>query len=283
LPKQDISLADLEQLAAESVLTRLTVTGVQKKLSLALEKNRQAVRFTIVGLWGDFILKPPSREYPELPENEDTTMRLASLFGIECVPHAMIRLRSGELAYITRRIDRDRAACKLAMEDFCQLGERLTEDKYKGSYERCGALIRRYSSRPGLDAYDFLNRLLFCFLTGNADMHLKNFSLLELGGGFVLAPAYDMVATVLIIADDAEETALTLNGKKSRIRFDDFHAMAKALGLTDAQWKRLIFLYEKMPFDRIGEVLGHSSLSLESQERYRALIAARWNRLFPQG
>jgi serine/threonine-protein kinase HipA len=223
------SLGELKEQAAKSVLSRITVAGVQKKLSLGVEKKGKDARFVIVGLWGGFILKPPADEYPFLPENEDTVMRLASLAGIPVVPHAMIRLASGELAYSSKRTDRDAKGGKFAMEDFCQLSERLTEDKYKGSIERIGKLLRGYSVYPGLDAVDLFERAVFNFIVGNGDMHLKNYSLIETPDGMRLSPAYDLVSTALAIPDDPEESALTVNGKKSKLGRVDFEALGERL------------------------------------------------------
>jgi serine/threonine-protein kinase HipA len=228
-PKLTVSLKDLRRYAAESVLARITVTGVQKKLSLAQEGKGAKARLTIVGLWGSYILKPPPEEYPNLPENEDAVMRLAGISGISTVPHALIRLASGELSFICKRIDRTHEGRKLTMEDFCQVSERLTEDKYRGSVERVGKLLRQYSVYPGLDVVDFFERVVFCYLTGNSDMHLKNYSLIETGAGMRLAPAYDLLSTVLVIPDDSEETALTINGKKSNLAVKDFDSCAASL------------------------------------------------------
>lgn len=279
LPHLDLTLDSLERYAAESVLARTTVPGVQKKLSLHLETSRNETRLTIVGLWGNFILKPPTAEYPELPENEDAVMHLAAFFGIECVPHALIRLRSGELAYIARRIDRDKAGHKIAMEDFCQLDGRLTEDKYKGSCERCGRVIRQYSTRPGLDAWDLMNRLLFCFITGNADMHLKNFSLIETASGHVLSPAYDLVSTMLAIQDDPEETALALNGKKARLKLSDFEQLAGKLELPARSWERLVSRYQAVTQDEITGLVQAAFLSPNMKSKLQGIIVTRLERL----
>ncbi len=166
------------ELAMQIIKSQTTVTGVQPKLSVELAKgaNKQEPgRFTIVGLWGGYILKPPTLNYPQLPEVEDLTMHLAGIAKINVVPHSLIRLKSGNLAYITKRIDRTKQG-KLAMEDMCQLTERLTEDKYQGSCEQVAKTIIKYSVNPVLDVVNFFEQVLFSFLTGNADMHLKNFS-----------------------------------------------------------------------------------------------------------
>jgi len=198
---------------------------VQPKLSLEIEKIKAKDvpdRFTIVGLWGGYILKPPSIQYKELPELEDLTMHLAGIAGIETVPHALIKMRSGSLAYITKRVDRN-GNDKVHMEDMCQLTERLTEHKYKGSYEQIGKAILKFSENPYLDVIYFFEQSIFSFLTGNADMHLKNFSLINSSKtGYTLCPAYDMVPSALLVEGDTEELALNLNGKKQKLTLNDF-------------------------------------------------------------
>lgn len=237
-PELPYSEDQLEPLAEEVIKSQSTVTGVQPKISLhltATNKSNAVKRFTIVGLWGGYILKPPTPNYPQLPEVEDLTMHLAGLAKIKVVPHSLIRLQSGNLAYITRRVDRVKKE-KVHMEDMCQLTERLTEDKYHGSYEQIAKAIQRYSVNPGLDVVNFLELVVFSFLTGNADMHLKNFSLIHQPLiGPVLAPAYDLVATALVNPDDDEDLALTLNGKKKKIKKEDFVAAFNTLKLDEKQ------------------------------------------------
>lgn len=217
------------QLAEQVIKSQKTVTGVQPKLSLGLSNEIDASeRFTIVGLWGEYILKPQTELYPNLPEIEDLTMHLAELSKIKTVQHSLIKLKSGQLAYITKRIDRNNGK-KLHMEDMCQLTERLTEHKYKGSHEQVSKAIKKYSANPGLDVTDFYELVLFCFLTGNNDMHLKNFSLLKRNMKYDLCPAYDLVASELAVEGDDEDLALNLNGKKKEIKRKDFEtAMARA-------------------------------------------------------
>lgn len=228
----------LEKLAEEVIKSQTSVTGVQPKLSLHITSgdDRSGVkRFTIVGLWGGYILKPPTPKYPQLPEVEDLTMHLASIAKINVVSHSLIRLQSGNLAYITKRIDRVKKE-KLHMEDMCQLTERLTEDKYYGSYEQIAKAIQKYSVNPGLDIVNYFELVLFSFLTGNSDMHLKNFSLIKQPGlGMIFSPAYDLVATTLVNPADQEELALTLNGKKKNIKKADFIAAFKTTKLDEKQ------------------------------------------------
>ena len=169
---------DIGELAKQVVRSQTTLTGVQAKLSLDVNRGgkNEPDRFTIVGLWGRFILKPQTDRYRCLPEIEDLTMHLAEAARIAVVPHGMIRFADGELCYITRRIDRTPDGGKVAMEDMCQLSERLTEYKYKGSYEKIAKVISRYSSVPQLDIVNYWEVVVFSWLTGNSDIHLKNFA-----------------------------------------------------------------------------------------------------------
>lgn len=235
-PALALSTDRMQELAKDIVLRSVTVTGVQPKLSLTIDKepgDPKKSRFTIVGLWGHYILKPPTPEFPFLPENEDLTMHLAGLFGLPTAEHSLIRLESGELAYITKRFDRS-GQQKLPMEDMCQLTETLTSDKYHSSMEKIGKCIWSFASRPGLAAISFFEMVLFAYLTGNADMHLKNFSLLtQTDDEIVMAPAYDLVCTKIIIPDDKEESALTINGRKSNLARRDFDALANNLKIPE--------------------------------------------------
>lgn len=273
-PRLEAALSDIKEFAATTVLSRITVTGVQKKLSLGIEKQGKDARLTIAGLRGKFILKPPVEEYPYLPENEDAVMRFASAVGIPVVPHALVRLASGEHAYISKRIDRDAGGKKLAMEDFCQLSERLTEDKYKGSVERIGKLIRRYSAFPGLDAIDLFERVVFNFVCGNSDMDLKNYSLIETHDGMRLAPAYDLVSTMLVIPDDPEESALAINGKKSNLEKNDFDSLGSYLGIPEMVVKKI---FKKMVLrrDAVAAIISNSSLVPQQQQMLLGLIDTR--------
>ena len=264
--------ADIESLALEVVRSQVTITGVQPKLSVELEKGKGGEkRFTIVGLWGEYILKPQTEQYPSLPENEDLTMHLASLARIKTVPHSLIRFQDGSLAYITKRIDRDKKGVKISMEDMCQLTEKLTEQKYKGSHEQIAKKIVEFSAYPVLDLINYFEVLLFCYLTGNADMHLKNFSLYKKVGECVLAPAYDLLSTKLVIPQDNEELALTLNGKKSKLKKVDFDSLLKTMKVDDKAIENVYDKFRKV----IPEWLlfiDSSFLPDEMKEQYKTLI-----------
>lgn len=233
-PLLPYSKADIESLALEVVRSQVTITGVQPKLSVDLKKEKGGEkRFTIVGLWGGYILKPQTEQYTNLPENEDLTMHLARLAKINTVPHSLIRFKDGSLAYITKRIDRDKKGNKIPMEDMCQLTEKLTEQKYKGSHEQIAKKIVEFSAYPVLDLINYVEVLLFCYLTGNADMHLKNFSLYKKIKETTLTPAYDLLSTKLVIPEDTEELALTLNGKKRKLKRSDFDNLLKTMKVED--------------------------------------------------
>lgn len=233
-PLLPYSKADIESLALEVVRSQVTITGVQPKLSVDLKKEKGGEkRFTIVGLWGGYILKPQTEQYANLPENEDLTMHLARLAKINTVPHSLIRFKDGSLAYITKRIDRDKKGNKIPMEDMCQLTEKLTEQKYKGSHEQIAKKIVEFSAYPVLDLINYVEILLFCYLTGNADMHLKNFSLYKKIKETTLTPAYDLLSTKLVIPEDTEELALTLNGKKRKLKRSDFDNLLKTMKAED--------------------------------------------------
>ncbi|MFV0146146.1 HipA domain-containing protein [Empedobacter falsenii] len=233
-PLIEFDSKQLEELAKKLIVKSVAVTGVQPKLSLNLisDINKQS-RFTIVDLEGNFILKPASKEYIDLPENEDLTMHLAELVKIKTAKHTLIRLKSGELAYLTKRFDRKNED-KIAVEDFCQLTENLTEHKYRGSIEKIGKLIYKLTKNSGFEAQKLFEIVLFNYLTANADMHLKNYSLIENDfNEYELSPAYDLLNTLLLIPDDREESALTINGKKNRLKIEDFNQLAKTLKIPN--------------------------------------------------
>jgi len=281
VPLLEFTEEQMLELADQVIKSKIAVTGVQPKLSLEILRDKEKhsdKRFTIVGLWGGYILKPPTKQFSFLPELEDLTMNLATVSKINTVPHSLIRLKNGKLAYITKRIDRVKGK-KIHMEDMCQLTERMTEFKYRGSYEQIGKTILKYSSNPGLDLINFFEQVVFSFLTGNADMHLKNFSLINQPGlGHVLTPAYDMLSTALVMEEDDEDLALTLNAKKKKIRRKDFEASFKLFEIPQKAQDKIFAKFQKtIPswFDLI-EV---SFLPQEMKEQYIALIHERVNRL----
>lgn len=281
-PKLDFDRGSISKLATEVIKSQTTLTGVQPKLSLDIDRGKSGVpkRFTVVGLWGRFILKPQSDRYRHLPELEDLTMHLAEIARIDVVPHGLIRMPDDELCYITRRIDRTNQGEKLPMEDFCQISNRLTEHKYKGSHEQVAKLISEYSSRPTFDVLNYWEVVLFSWLVGNSDMHLKNFSLYRplIGRGYQLTPAYDLLSTKLVLPKDTEELALTLNGKKRKLDKRDFVEAMKGSGISDKVIENVFAKFCSMINPWI-EVIKTSFLPNGLKEQYQELISNHIKRL----
>lgn len=274
-PALPYTKADIESLALEVVRSQVTITGVQPKLSIDLSKEKEGEkRFTIVGLWGGYILKPQTEQYLNLPENEDLSMHLAKLAKIKTVPHSLIRFKDGSLAYITKRIDRDKKGNKIPMEDMCQLTEKLTEQKYKGSHEQIAKKIVEFSAYPVLDLINYFEVLLFCYLTGNADMHLKNFSLYKGTGEYTFTPAYDLLSTKLVIPEDNEELALTLNGKKRKLKKSDFNNLLKTFKVDEKAIENVYDKFRKI-LPQWNDFIDVSFLPEQMKEEYKYLIQNR--------
>jgi len=270
-------LSDMEKLAKESVALSVTVPGVQPKLSLgwlktAFENGHQG-RLTIMNaLEGRYILKPPNVDYPQMPENEHLSMKLAELFKISIVPVNLIRLLSGELCFITKRIDRNADGSKNHLIDFLQILE--LSDKYKGTMEALGKEIGELSSNTLLDKFRFFESSVFNFIIGNSDMHLKNYSMLLSDMGWMLSPFYDLLNVKMILPKDQEDTALLLGGKKQSLKRGDFDRLAAVLKLNEKQihtvYKRLI------PWlNEANQLIDRSFLNPDKQNAYKTLIAER--------
>lgn len=268
---------EISKLAQVVVANRTTVTGVQAKLSMDLEHDETGApqRLTIVGVMGRYILKPQTERFTCLPEMEDLTMHLAEAARIATVPHSLIRFADGELNYITRRIDRMDDGRKLAMEDFCQLSDHLTEQKYNGSYEMIASLIKKFSTAPMLDLVNFWEQVVFAWIVGNADMHLKNFSLIcQKHGKYVLTPTYDQVSTAIVMPEDTEELALTLNGWKKKLMREDFMEGMLSSGLDEVVAKRILDRFQKHQ-NKWNEIIEASFINNEQKEQLKMLISNR--------
>ena len=279
IPELDIDNATLELLAAESTNKGYTIPGVQKKLSLHLMSAGKQPCLTLVNYPTGYIVKPQVDDFRALPEAEQLVMSMADAAGISTVPHALVK-GNGSLAYITKRVDRvfGKSSMKmLAMEDFCQLDLRLTQDKYRGSYERCAKVIERYSSRKGLDLAELFYRIVFNFITGNSDMHLKNFSLIETeegSGSYMLSPAYDLLPVNVIMPEDKEQTALALNGKKQNIRRKDFLVFADECGVSVVSAEKMIKKLVSLK-PRFTAMCEESLLPEDMRESFASLIEKR--------
>lgn len=284
-PLLDFNDQEIEHLALELINQKIGIPGVQKKLSLFLERskkeNSQPSRLTIIGyLAGDYILKPPTKEFPYMPELEDLTMHLADIAKIKVALHSLVPMKNGALAYITKRFDR-KGKQKIAVEDLCQLSLKLTEQKYRSSSENIGKIIYQHASTPGEEILNLFQLILFCFLVGNADMHLKNFSLLtEDSNNITLSPCYDLLSTRLLIPEhiDPEELALPVNGKKRNIRRKDFIAFGENLKIPPKVIERTI---ESM-IENIGQweaKIQKSFISETLKAQYLELIWKRKSKL----
>ena len=279
-PKMPYSIDQMDELAEKVIQRSVAVPGVQAKLSMSLIKETREnsdTRLTVVGaLGGNYIFKPPSAKYPEMPQNEHVTMRIAEAFNIRVVPSSLIRLVSGELSYITKRIDRTDKGEKIHMLDMFQITEAF--DKYKSSMEKVGKAIHSYSENTLLDKIFYFELSLFCFLTGNNDMHLKNFSMIHSAHGWVLAPAYDLLNVSIILPEDKEEIALTLDGKKKKLKKENFMNLGKGLDLTEKQidsaFKRMIKNKSKAI-----EWIDKSFLSNDMKSAYKEILESRYTQL----
>ena len=273
-PSLDYTRAQMDELAAQVIRSQTTLTGVQPKLSLNLDKHKDSQKLTIVGLWGDYIFKPQTERFAMLPENEDLTMHLAEIAKIKIVPHTLIRMKDGSIGYLTKRIDRKADGEKIAMEDMCQLTERQTEHKYRSSYEQIGKAIRKYSTNAQLDMVDFLELVYFSWLTGNNDMHLKNFSLYSPAGEPVLTPAYDLLNAAISNPVDDKELALNLNGKKKRMKDADFKNAYRTCGVPEIVFDRVKKKYVDL-LPKFEEEIHASFLSDEIKTLYIELLHRR--------
>jgi len=279
-PVIEYSLDQMDELAKNVVERSVAVPGVQAKLSMSLVKEvkgKSDTRLTVIGaLGGQYIFKPPSDRFPEMPQNEHVTMRMAGTFGIRVVPSSLIRLASGELSYITKRVDRKETGEKIHMIDMFQITEAF--DKYKSSMEKVGKALNRYSDNPLLDKIFYFELTLFSFLTGNNDMHLKNFSMIENTSGWVLSPAYDLLNASTLNPDDEEELALTLGGKKKKLKRDNFVQLGEGLGLNDKQIKGAFKRIER-DIPKAMEWIDRSFLSENMMNLYKEVLEERYKLL----
>jgi serine/threonine-protein kinase HipA len=279
-PIIEYSLNQMVELAKNVVERSIAIPGVQAKLSMSLVKEtlkKPNTRLTVMdALAGNYIFKPPSETFPEMPANEHVTMRIAESFGIRVVPSALIRLASGELSYITKRIDRKESGEKIHMLDMYQITEAF--DKYKSSMEKIGKALDSFSDNTLLDKIFYFELTLFAFLTGNNDMHLKNFSMIKSTSGWTLSPAYDLLNVSIVNPDDDEELALPLFGKKKKLKREHFLEFAKGLGLTE---KQIDGTFNRMIKNKPKALkwINRSFLSKSMKKAYVDLLEARYKQL----
>jgi len=258
---------------------KLSIQGVQPKLSAVLKVSQQ--QFELVDIKGKYIIKPQNANYPELPQNEDLTMKMAKMIGIETPWHGLIYSKNEDLNYVIKRFDRKGHSSKLALEDFAQLAQANRKTKYNSSMERVVAIVDEFSTFPILEKLKLFKLTLFNFMVGNEDMHLKNFSLITRNGKVELSPAYDLLNTSIALKNPIEEIALPISGKKSKL--------SKKLLVDYLGRERM-----KLPVSRIDrvmeeiqayeenwkELISISFLSDEMKDRYYELLQDRWKRIF---
>ncbi len=258
--------------------TKLSIQGVQPKLSVNLSVKEQ--EFRIVEFGGRYILKPQVEEFRNLPENENLTMKLAAHFGIEVPLNGLVRSIDGSLSYFIRRFDRKGQKEKVHIEDFAQLTGQTRDTKYDSSMEKVAETIRHHCTFPLIEAQRLLDRMLFSFVVGNEDMHLKNFSIIVRNEKVELSPAYDLVNSTLAMEGATEESALSIRGKKRNLKRGDFidYFAIERLGLVrpvaEASLARLgscLWEWESL--------IEKSFLPTRAKSEYLALVKNRLTRL----
>lgn len=270
------SASELRQEAAQRA-TKLSIQGVQPKLSAILSARNQ--QFEIADQHGNFIIKPQSDIFPELPENEDLTMRMAKFFGISVPLHGLVYGKDKSKSYFIKRFDRFGKNRKYATEDFAQLTGSSRDTKYNFTMEKVVKVIDEYCTFPSVEKAEFFKRIIFCFITGNEDMHLKNFSLMTKSGQVRLTPGYDLLNSSIAIKNPQEEMALALKGKKSNFKSGDLieYFGKERLQLSD----KVIDLTIRKMFDstpKWNELIEISFLSSEMKEKYIRLLTERLSR-----
>lgn len=267
------SAAELRRESANRA-KKLSIQGVQPKLSATVSVVDQ--EFKIVDQFGTYIIKPQNDLFPQLPENEDLTMRMAKAYGLNVPFHGMVYAKDGSLSYFIKRFDRYGKGKKYAVEDFAQLTGNTRDTKYRFTMERVVPVVDEFCSFPVVEKADFFKRIIFCYVTGNEDMHLKNFSLITKNGKTTLAPAYDLLNSTISIKNPEEEIALTLKGKKSNFKASDFigYYAKERLQLNDRIIEVILGdMYQATP--KWKELIAVSFLSDEMKEKYLNLLESR--------
>ena len=268
-PLIDFSLAEVSQ-QAQKLAGKLSISGIQPKLSVKLDKKQNLLIPVAEG--GEYILKPQTNTFPCIPENEQCCMDIAEQLAIDIPPHCLIPLKDHSLAYVIRRFDREKGI-KIHQEDFTQiLGKK---DKYNGSAEQIGRRLKEISVAPGYDAQLFFERVVLNFILGNGDAHLKNYSVSHRDGENIrLTPAYDIVCSKIVIPVE-EDSAISINGKKDKLRKKDFEELADYLDIPPK------VRYEKFEkkYDIVKQIIESSRIIGENQRQFTAIVKKRICRL----
>lgn len=267
----------LQEAAARA--TKLSIQGVQPKLSAKIIIKKSS--FQLVDKGGTYILKPQNFLFPQLPENEDLTMRLASNIGLKIPVHGLVYSKDNSLTYFIKRFDRYGKSKKLAVEDFAQLSGMNRDTKYNSSMEKVIKIIDKFCTFPVIEKVKLFKLTLFNFLIGNEDMHLKNFSVISSNGKVELSPHYDLINTTIALKNVKEEIALPINGKKNNLNKE---LLIKHLGKEVLNLNQLIIqqtideiFNTKNTWQNLIEI---SFLNKEMKEKYMILLLERWKRIF---
>ncbi len=268
-PVIDFTLGDISR-QAQKLTGKLSISGVQPKLSVKLDKKNNILIPAAEG--GEYILKPQTSTFPNIPENEQCCMDIAKELKIDVPLHCLVPLKDETLAYVVKRFDREKGV-KIHQEDFAQVLERT--DKYSGSVEQIGRRLKEISSAPGYDAQLLFERVVLNFIIGNGDAHLKNYSIAYQDKDNIrLTPAYDIVCSKLVIPDE-EDSAITINGKKNKLQREDFDKLAEYFHIP-----------EKVRYDKFGKkldvlrrIIVTSKIYNEKQREFLEIIKDRLSRL----
>ncbi len=265
-PKINFSLSEVS-LEAQELTGKLSISGVQPKLSLRLDRKENTLVSAAKG--GEYILKPQTLAYSNIPENEQCCMDIAEALGISVPKHCLLPLKDKSLAYVVKRYDRHKGQ-KYHQEDFQQiLGK---DDKYAGSVEEICRQLSVVSAVPGLDVQLLYEIVVLNFLLGNGDAHFKNYSLITYDDvDRRLAPAYDIVCSKLVIPK-GKDSALTVNGKKNNLQRKEFDILADYCNVPEK------VRYERFEnkFDVIKEHIESSCIDGEKQERFIEIVKERF-------
>lgn len=275
-PEIPFGVADLPAEISRLGSKMSSISGVQKKVLVVFDRSANRL---VISRGSTHILKTETNEYPELPRNENLCMNIVEGMGFKASPHGLFLMKDGTFCYMTKRFDRMSDGQKIPKEDMAQLLGFTSETKYNGSLEMVGKAIQRHTQNPGLDAVDFLERLVLSYLIGNGDMHIKNWGVYAPDGkNFHLAPCYDFVSSGLYIPDETE-SALTLNGKRHKLQRSDFEALAQYLGIEPKATEN-VFVKFRRSKDKIILMVSESELSPAWKDQLKLLIEGRYGKLF---
>lgn len=278
------SLKDLEYTAEEQReeafyrASKMSIQGIQPKLSAKL--NIKEEKFEIVDTGGRYILKPQHQYFPEMPENEDLTMKLANEVGLEIPLHGLIWSKDTTLTYFVKRFDRKGQNDKVPVEDFAQLAGFSRDTKYDYSMEKVVGLINKFCTFPAIEKLVLFKLVIFNYIIGNDDMHLKNFSVITEDGKVKLSPGYDLLNTTIEYRKPVDEIALLLKGKKKHLTYNmlvKYYGIERCELTNKSVDKVLETISSAIPTWR--SLINSSFLSKGLKDKYLDLLDIRLNNL----